>query len=551
MDPVLLSADAVARMARALRRVEGPAESEFDAEPVESNDPGFFLGSVNVQFVKVTSATQTDGRYPAVLKKYDQTASPGSRWADGDVCWLESPNGETLATNRTYLARMQGYDESHFIFIPAREATSGIGRTTTTISALSGAVWGSGTVEDYKLNADGTLTDLGTTRTVYSLFGASLPKDIWVKWDADEASGLASITAVQTDCVAVRDDCSATVSFRNLPARSLDPCSQCDSDSGGGPCIPACDGVCFQTAFPGVSLGALGTALGCSTTPLTGTVQMIFVPGTCVWTGYDVSGGFNCELDFNLSLEGNLAILEIGKTAGNTVLAFYTADITSWNCISTLTMTRTTGSADALGMYTSWPASISLDPCAPGGGGSAVWLDHFTAANGTLLTAHMPNTSPCILLPCYTATDGSFEIQSNTLVPKTYSSLRVTINFSPLQTVCTGSVIFTVNNANGGSIAFGMAADGFGPVATLLRNTGSTYDFWLGSDPPVSVTITNGTPYTLTVQYTGTNVIATVNGVTISKAYTSTGGTIWELVCGSAAADVTSYTFDDLEVTSP
>lgn len=62
-----------------------------------------------------------------------------------------------------------------------------VGKTTTTITALSGTTPGSGTVELYNLS-NGTLNDQGISLTLYNL-GSSIASGSWVLLQRDPISG--------------------------------------------------------------------------------------------------------------------------------------------------------------------------------------------------------------------------------------------------------------------------------------------------------------------------------------------------------------------------
>lgn len=112
-EMVGFSPDDAARIARAVKRVEAALPEEGPAGPIS----GTALPPV-VHHVRITSTSLTSGRYPGKLVLYDASAAAGSRWSDGADVWVETPNGETLATGTRYEARGQGYDAAKFVYVP-------------------------------------------------------------------------------------------------------------------------------------------------------------------------------------------------------------------------------------------------------------------------------------------------------------------------------------------------------------------------------------------------------------------------------------------------
>jgi hypothetical protein len=88
--------------------------------------------AVEVHFVRITSTTQTGGRYPG--KRYDRDADG---FTEGETVWVDTPNGESLNTGTNYAARLiddvDGVDV--YDVIGAITSTGGV-----TVSGITGTV---------------------------------------------------------------------------------------------------------------------------------------------------------------------------------------------------------------------------------------------------------------------------------------------------------------------------------------------------------------------------------------------------------------------------
>lgn len=113
----------------------------------------------NWQWVKISSTSLTSGMYPGHW--YEGNAQDG--YTQGDVIWIDTPNGETLSTSTYYKAEEVGtHTDGKAIFQTDRIATSGISGITVKESDGSPSYSSIDTIEV----ANATLTNPGTGRAL-------------------------------------------------------------------------------------------------------------------------------------------------------------------------------------------------------------------------------------------------------------------------------------------------------------------------------------------------------------------------------------------------
>lgn len=190
--------------------------------------------------------------------------------------------------------------------------------------------------------------------------------------------------------------------------------------------------------------------------------------------------------------------------------------------------------------------------CTPGD-----WLDTFTDPDGTEIEDHMPDESPGGA--GYTLLDGELTIIDDkleaTLLGASSSAFAV---FPAGKTSYELSIDVTFNSAvDGDSFFFGLRATsgGVGIVVNVGLNAGVWQlfiDDGTSSDGPETVVVVDGTPNTLVVTDDGTDVVATVNGVSVNISSSVSLGT--DIQFGLTSVGVgpggsLAHTLDDLSVT--
>lgn len=232
----------------------------------------------------------------------------------------------------------------------------------------------------------------------------------------------------------------------------------------------------------------------------------------------------------------------------------------TWSCTSStatqMTITRTM--APSLGALT---MIVTVNGCssAPAVQVAAVvdcvtlvWQDTFTDANGTALTAHTPDVSPGG--SGYTDINGGaggiFRIIATNRVGETIGASVAGVRFNPGQASARASIdfvyksgadfYFTLSPRDGSPIVVEVADNGGSENITIFDTAGNTSSAALG--------LVNGTTYTLTVENTPTQILATCNAISVTRTTSEAyGDTDWEMTAEGLAND--DVIVDDLEVT--
>lgn len=151
------SDDAVTRISRAVRRVEGGAGGRLRAEAPPRHGESLYDA-------RVTGAADGDGNYPATI-----VAWTGSAWRDYDTCRLRAPNGEPLTSGARYAGSPIGVTAAGKMLLRVIPAADWVVRGKLDGSLSAG---GSATMSIWYYNGSAQ-ADTGANVTVYDWLLAS------------------------------------------------------------------------------------------------------------------------------------------------------------------------------------------------------------------------------------------------------------------------------------------------------------------------------------------------------------------------------------------
>jgi len=147
-EMLILTKDSARRVRRAVERDESRPYGE---QPATTET----RGSSELRLVQITSTTQTAGRYPGSLYLRDGNADTFTLLGTAGTIWVDTPNGETLATGTYYWAKVTGVraaDSRLIVEAVAGSASSSTfsGALVTTIApgGTSTVAWNQGSTYD-------------------------------------------------------------------------------------------------------------------------------------------------------------------------------------------------------------------------------------------------------------------------------------------------------------------------------------------------------------------------------------------------------------------
>lgn len=104
MTRIVTSRGDAKRIAHAVRRVE---RMPYNEQP---QGRGGGDGAIELHPIRITSTTQTAGRYPGTLYTYDADADSYTVAGTAGDIWVDTPNGEALTVGNNYWAKLAGVE---------------------------------------------------------------------------------------------------------------------------------------------------------------------------------------------------------------------------------------------------------------------------------------------------------------------------------------------------------------------------------------------------------------------------------------------------------